>query len=122
MERTYEELVKLAEYYDSLEEAAIAEEIEEMKKEVCVTPQYLVQRIINIDTDEECRESTIMTANELISYIDMQDIYQESYEIYDVTDFGKVVHLNYVGWQPMCLIEFVTDDGTVVLSGYGTDH
>ena len=122
MERTYEELVALAEYYDTLEEEEMAKEIEEMEKQAHIVPQYLVQRILDRDTEEETRESTIMTASELISYVDMWDIHQESFEIYDITNFGEIVHLNYVGWQPMCLIEFATDDGTVVLSGYGTDH
>ena len=84
--------------------------------------QFLVQRIIEIDTEDELRTSSLMTLSELVRYIDMQDIVTESYEIWEVTEFGKLVHLNYVGWQPGCLIEFETDDGTVVHSGYGTDH
>lgn len=31
-----------------------------------------------------------MTASELINYIDMQDIYSETFEIYEVTHFGYV--------------------------------
>lgn len=83
---------------------------------------FLVQRIVDIDTEDEYRTSTLMTPDELVHYIDMQDYCSESYDIYDVTEFGKVVHIHYVGWQPMCLIEFATDDGTIVLSGYGIDH
>ena len=52
----------------------------------------------------------------------MQDYISETFEIYEITDFGKVVPIYYVGWQSMCLIEFATADGTVVLTGYGTDH
>lgn len=84
--------------------------------------QFLVQRIMDIDLNTEERFSSLMTPTELIRYIDEQDFYSESYDIYEVTEFGKVVHINYIGWQPNCLIEFATDDGTVVLSGYGTDH
>lgn len=84
--------------------------------------QFLVQRIGEVNTDSEYRESTIMTVNELINYIDMQDIISENYEIYEVTEFGTVTPIHYVGWQPGCLIEFVNDKGEVILSGYGTDH
>lgn len=83
---------------------------------------FLVQRIIDIDTENELRTSSLMTLSELVHYIDIQDCCSESYDIWEVTEFGKLTHLNYVGWQPMCLIEFATDDGTVVHSGYGTDH
>ena len=89
-----------------------------MTKEV----QFLVQRIIDIDTEDELRTSSLMTLSELVHYIDMQDIVTESHEIWEVTEFGKLIHLHYVGWQPGSLIEFATDDGTVVHSGYGTDH
>jgi hypothetical protein len=89
-----------------------------MKKEI----QFLVQRIVDIDLDGEDRFSSLMTLSELVHYIDMQDICTESYDIWEVTEFGKLTHLNYVGWQPGCLIEFATDDGTVVHSGYGVDH
>ena len=79
--------------------------------------RFLVQRI-----GEDYEDVSLMTEGELIHYIDMQDYYSETFEIYEVTEFGKVVHIHYVGWQPMCLIEFATDDGTIVLSGYGVDH
>ena len=84
--------------------------------------RYLVQKILRWADDEE--EATLMNETELIHYIDMQDCYccSEEYKIYDVSDFGKIVPIHYVGWQPMCLIEFATDDGTIVLSGYGKDH
>lgn len=90
--------------------------------DIAVERQFLVQRIIDIDTPDEERFSSIMTTQELIRYIDMQDVLCESYNIYEVTYFGVMTHINYVGWQPDCLIEFATDDGTVVLSGLGTDH
>lgn len=80
--------------------------------------KFLVQRIINDEVFPE-----IMTANELINYIDMEDCHEEMYEIYDCTSmFGEVNKLHYKGWQPNCLIEIVDDEGKVVLKGYGTDH
>ena len=79
--------------------------------------KFLVQRI-----GEDYEDASLMTASELISYIDMQDIVTETFEIYEVTNFGYVTPIHYVGWQPMCLIEFANEDGEIVLSGYGTDH
>lgn len=84
--------------------------------------QFLVQRIGEVNTDSEYRESTIMTADELIHYIDMQDIVSEDYKIYEVTEFGVITPIHYVGWQPDCLIEFANEAGEIVLSGYGVDH
>lgn len=79
--------------------------------------KFLVQRII----DDEVY-STIMTELQLIDYIDMDDCHNENYEIYDISTFGEVKKLHYVGWQPRCLIEVADENGSVVLSGYGTDH
>jgi hypothetical protein len=84
--------------------------------------QFLVQRIGEANTDSEYRESTIMTAGELIHYIDMQDIISEDYKIYEVTKFGVITPIHYVGWQPNCLIEFANEAGEIILSGYGVDH
>ena len=83
------------------------------------TKKYLVQAII----DEEERYATrLMTESKLIHYIDMDDIHNEKYSIYDVSDFGNVVPIYYVGWQPDCLIQFANEKGEIVLTGYGTDH
>lgn len=80
--------------------------------------RFLVQKMI----DDEVF-SRIMTANELIKYIDMNDCYDEKFEIFDCdTVFGSVRKLYYKGWQPGCLIEIVDDQNNVVLKGYGTDH
>lgn len=67
-----------------------------MTKEVL----FLVQRIIDIDTEDEVRTSSLMTLRELAHYIDMQDIVSESYDIWEVTEFSKLTHIHYVGWQP----------------------
>lgn len=79
--------------------------------------QFLVQRMI----DEEIY-SSIMTQRELINYIDMDDCHGEQYEIYDISKFGEVKKLHYVGWQRNCLIEIADENGNIVLRGYGTDH
>lgn len=81
--------------------------------------QFLVQRINQTDNE---RYSTIMTADELIHYIDMSDCFDEDWCIWEITTFGQVEHIQYMGWQPGCVIEFVNDKGEIVLSGYGTDH
>lgn len=82
--------------------------------------QFLVQRICH--WDDESRENTIMTADELVHYIDMQDICTEEYKIYEITEYGTINEIFYRGWQPGCWIEFVDRKGEVVLCGYGTDH
>lgn len=122
MERTEMELRELQEHFEEIEEREDEEFDYEPAKAPTIEVLFLVQRIMDIDTDEEVRTSSLMTLRELVHYIDMQDIVSESYDIWEVTEFGKMIHLNYVGWQPGCLIEFATDDGTVVHSGYGEDH
>ena len=117
-ERTIAELRELQDYYDKIEhreDEEIDYTIPEEKER-----KFLVQRILRWADDEE--EATLMNEAELIHYIDMQDYCTEEHKIYDVTDFGKIVPIHYVGWQPKCLIEFATDDGEIVLTGYGTDH
>lgn len=79
--------------------------------------KFLVQRI-----GEDYEDVSLMTASELINYIDMQDCYSETFEIYEVTNFGYVTPIRYVGWRPNCEISFATEDGEIVLTGYGTDH
>ena len=82
--------------------------------------EFLVQRICS--WDEDSRENTIMTTDELIHYIDMQDYCRENYKIYEITEFGTFEEIFYRGWQPNCLIEFVDKKGQIILSGRGTDH
>lgn len=79
--------------------------------------KFLVQRI-----GEDYEDASLMTASELINYIDMQDIVTETFEIYEVTNFGYVTPIHYVGWRPNCEISFATEGGTIILTGYGTDH
>ena len=78
---------------------------------------YLVQRVIDGE-----RVNSLMNADELIQYINMSDCFDEEWHIYDVSEFGKVIPIHYVGWQPDCLIQFANDNDVIVLSGYGTDH
>ncbi len=80
--------------------------------------KWLVQRIFEGNE----RFNTLMNDSELIHYIDVQDFVGEQFHIYDVSEFGNVKRVYYVGWQPNCLIEFKNEEGKVVLSGYGTDH
>lgn len=79
--------------------------------------KFLVQRI-----GEDYEDVSLMTVSELINYIDMQDIVTETFEIYEVTEFGYVTPIRYVGWRPNCEISFENADGEIVLTGYGTDH
>ena len=79
--------------------------------------KFLMQKVID---NEVC--GSIYTENELIAYIDMDDCSDEEYRIYDISVFGEVKELFYRGWQPNCLIEIIDGDGTIVASGYGTDH
>lgn len=79
--------------------------------------KYLVQRIIDGESYAEP-----MTKAALINYINMDDCHGENYKVFDVSEFGKVKELEYVGWQPYCLIELKDANGNVVISGYGTDH
>lgn len=79
--------------------------------------RFLVQRVCDGEQVVE-----LMTANELINYIDFQDIVTEEHVIYDVSEWQSIMPIHYMGWQPRCLIEFVNDQNEIVLSGYGTDH
>ena len=81
--------------------------------------KYLVQRKDNYDNEVF---GSLMTENELIHYISMNDCYDESYRIFDISDFGTIRQLYYVGWKPNCLIEVEDEYGNIVVSGYGEDH
>jgi len=76
--------------------------------------KFLVQRI-----GENYEDVSLMTEDELINYIDMQVIYNETFEIYEVTNFGYVTPIYYVGKRPNYEISFKNDDGEIVLTGYG---
>lgn len=86
--------------------------------------KYLVQMIIDRNDEDLCEPcASLMTEYELIHFVDFLDCNPvDDYEIYDVSTFGKITPIHYKGWQPRCLIEFVDDDGNVVVSGYGEDH
>ena len=115
VKRNLEELQELADYYEDLERE------EDMEIDYTIPEQkerkFLVQRI-----GEDYEDVSLMTVNELIHYIDFQDIYSETFEIYEVTDFGYVTPIRYVGWRPNCEISFANAEGEIVLTGYGTDH
>lgn len=79
--------------------------------------KFLVQAI-----GEDYKRIELMTEAELIKYINFLDICTETFYIYEVTEFGHVEELHYVGWQPRCLIQLKNDRNEIVVSGYGTDH
>lgn len=79
--------------------------------------RFLVQKYIDGEVF-----GVLMSENELISYINMSDVYDEEYRIYDISNFGSVQEVFYKGWQPGCLIEVVDAAGEVILRGYGEDH
>ena len=85
--------------------------------------QFLLIRK-SIDDSEPYLNAKIVTAGEVIDYVNFTDIYSdfEDYEVYAIKDIGQVERLTYVGWQPGCLIELKDNNGNVVLSGYGDDH
>ena len=96
------------------------------EKQMSFEKHYLVQRLewgydVNGNRWED-RMDCLMTAAELIHYIDMSDLINEDYVIYDIADFANPKRIHYAGWQPGLLIEFVDAEGNVVLSGEGTDH
>ena len=64
----------------------------------------------------------LINERELIKYINFLDIYNEIFYVYEVTEFGHVEELHYVGWQPKCLIQLKNDQNEIVVSGYGEDH
>lgn len=81
--------------------------------------QFLVQRHDLYDNEFF---NSLMNEGELIHYVDMLDLIDEEYKVFEVTEFGKPKQIHYVGWQPDCLIEFIDGLGNVVLRGWGTDH
>lgn len=115
MERTEMELRELQEHFEEIEER------EDMEIDYTIPEQkerkFLVQRI-----GEDYEDVSLMTVNELIRYIDFQDICSETFEIYEVSDFGYITPIHYVGWKPNCEISFANAEGEIVLTGYGTDH
>lgn len=68
----------------------------------------------------------IMTADEIISRLDMADTCDEELRIFDISRFGHVEELSVNGcWSnpkdPLHI--WCTDSrGEVVIDGYGTDH
>ena len=114
-ERNINELYELQDFYEEQERR----EDEEIDYTVHEEPErkFLVQAF-----DEEHQHVELMTANELINYIDFQDFHSETFWIYEVTEMGRVIPIHYVGWRPNCEISFENDQNEIVLTGYGTDH
>lgn len=78
---------------------------------------FLVQKCYEADV---C--GTIYTENELISFINMSDCSDEEYRIYDISVFGNVREVHFMGWKYGGLIEIADSNGNIIVSGYGTDH
>ena len=89
-----------------------------MCEDTRASQDFLVKRVL----DDGTVVNVLMTGGQLGKYISMDDIHNESYEIYYVK--GDVVHYcMYKGWQPNCLIEVVdTETQETVLSYIGEDH
>lgn len=120
MELTEKEIRELNELQEHFEALAAQEDIgiiytihEEPEPE----REFLIQA-----KGEDYKYSKVVSENELIHYIDMQDYCTEEYQIYEVTNMGQISQIWYVGWQPDCLIQFANSVGDIVLEGYGTDH
>ena len=80
--------------------------------------KFLVQK--NIDGEIFPR---LMSENELIDYISMDDCHNEDYAIFDCSSFGEVREVHYAGWRPGGLIEIIDKKrDVVVLKGYGEEH
>lgn len=86
-----------------------------MDKKLC----FLVQRVL----DDGEQFASIMTSAELGNYINMADIHNESYRIFNVTEFGEIRPAKYTGWQPGCKIEVADEEtGDILFTYYGEDH
>jgi hypothetical protein len=83
--------------------------------------KFLLQTVY-YDFDEVFSE--IVTEYRIVHFVNMLDCndHIRGYKVFDVSEFGKIKQLHYRGWQPGCLIEFVDDDGNIVISDYGDDH
>ena len=80
--------------------------------------RFLVQTLIDGEVGAQ-----LMTQQEVIDFVCMDDCYPEiSFKIYDLTVYGKATEIQYVGWQPNCLIELADSNGIIRASGYGPDH
>jgi hypothetical protein len=86
-----------------------------------IMKRFLLQTIY-YDFDEVFSE--IVTEYRIVHFVNMLDCNDgiKDYKVFDVSEFGKFKQLHYCGWKPGCLIEFVDDDGNIVISGYGDDH
>lgn len=83
--------------------------------------KYLVQK----KYDDGSTDVELMSEYEVVDFVNMMDCYNHiivDYNVYDTSVFGKIIPLYYKGWQPNCLIQFCTEEGNIIISGYGEDH
>lgn len=87
--------------------------------------QYIVQTRWNDGDDAEVYTS-MQTASEIVSRVDMYDCYDEDIAVWECDTFGELVPLQIHGtWH--CLddplyIKATRPDGSIAFDGYGTDH
>ena len=77
--------------------------------------------------DDEMATS-MKSAGEIVSFLDMSDCYPEPYEIavFESTEVGSLVKLDLHGcWHDMknpLYIKATRPDGSIAFDGWGTDH
>ena len=80
--------------------------------------------MVQIKYDDGHINAEMMTEYQVVRFVNMMDLLDDivDYQVYDVSVFGKITPLYYKGWQPNCLIQFCTEEGNIIISGYGEDH
>ena len=81
---------------------------------------FLVQKKYTDDTVS----SVILTEGEVVELTNSLDFMENIKEIkvFDISTYGVIKELLYCGWRPMCHIQYVDKEGTVIIDGYGEDH
>ena len=84
--------------------------------------KYLVQSL----SDDDVLCTSLRSAAEIISRIDMRDCSNEDIRVFRIDEFGAVEPLEIHGcwhdWHDPLYIKVTDKAGNVVFSGYGTDH
>lgn len=94
------------------------------KKAHCpdIPEKFYVQILHENDTYSE----SMYSWSQILSFVDMSDCHNDKIIVFYSTDFGAIEKLTVLGcWHDMkdpLLIKLVDKNGTVIRSGYGTDH
>lgn len=108
------------------DEDAILAEIKEIDPEIFETEkdtpsceEFLVQILWddNSVSNRICKELEVVKLQNESDFNGIADM-----KVYACREINDLVPLEYKGWQPGCLIEFVDPKGKVVISGFGEDH